>query len=139
MLLSVDYRADWLHSDERAMKSPITEGRTNGEKKESNRREQESGDIPKDEIIRPRISTILVNERLTTLVEGIHHVVRKWDGLENRAVVVFDEGEVLFDAAMFILLATAARTGSISGEFFAGHDAVSIGCRCGQCPSFYHP
>jgi hypothetical protein len=50
-----------------------------------------------------------------------HHLVGHGDRLEDRAVVVLFVVEVLSVTAVLVLLAAAARTGGVAGQFFASH------------------
>jgi hypothetical protein len=64
---------------------------------------------------------VLFDELLALFFENIDHLLGHGDRFENCAVVILFVVETLAVAAMLVFLATAAGTGGVAGQFFAGH------------------
>src|SRR5262249_23011641 len=80
--------------------------------------------VEENRVIRAWLPPVLLDELLPLLFEQIDHFLGHGGGLEDRAVVVFFVVEALAVAAVFVLLAAAARTRCVARDFLAGHQSL---------------
>src|SRR5262245_14514725 len=82
--------------------------------------------VREERVVRPRLPSVPGDERLAKLHQRLPHFPRHGRGPEDGARLVLDPLEALAPAAGFVLLAAAAGTGRVAGEFLARHGPVLL-------------
>ena len=82
--------------------------------------------VVENQLTRAGFPPMLLDELPAPFLEYVGNLLGHWHGFEDVALVVLREVEVFSVAALLVLLAAAAGTGGVAGDFFAGHGFALI-------------